>query len=46
MMVVFGGRHADQSALCDTWGLRKHRDGRWDWVKAPYKPHSDAPTPR
>lgn len=46
MMVVFGGRHADQSALADTWGLRKHRDGRWDWVKAPYKPHSDAPTPR
>ena len=32
MMVIFGGRTADQSALCDTWGLRRHRDGRWDWV--------------
>ena len=32
MMVVFGGRTADQSALCDTWGLRRHRDNRWDWV--------------
>jgi len=37
MMVTFGGRTADQSALKDTWGLRRHRDGRWDWVKAPYK---------
>lgn len=37
MMVVFGGRTADQSALNDTWGLRRHRDGKWDWVKAPYK---------
>ena len=32
MMVVFGGRTADQSALKDAWGLRRHRDGRWDWV--------------
>jgi protein phosphatase len=23
--------------LNDTWGLRKHKDGRWSWVKAPYK---------
>jgi len=37
MMVTFGGRTADQSALKDTWGLRRHRDGRWDWVQAPYK---------
>lgn len=35
MMVIFGGRNNDQSALNDTWGLRRHRDGRWDWVKAP-----------
>lgn len=46
MMVIFGGRTADQSALNDTWGLRKHRDGRWDWVKAPYKPNCDDPIPR
>jgi len=37
MMVVFGGRTTDGSALADTWGFRRHRDGRWDWVKAPYK---------
>jgi protein phosphatase len=37
MMVIFGGRTNDQSALNDTWGLRRHRDGRWDWVRAPYK---------
>lgn len=47
MMVIFGGRTADQSALNDTWGLRKHRDGRWDWVRAPYKSVSGSePTSR
>jgi len=46
MMVIFGGRTADQSALKDTWGLRKHRDGRWDWVKAPYKPYTEEPLAR
>ena len=20
----------------DTWGLRQHRDGRWDWVEVPF----------
>ena len=45
MMVCFGGRTTDQSSLCDTWGLRRHRDGRWDWVKAPYK-SGESPTPR
>ncbi|OMJ71427.1 hypothetical protein SteCoe_30361 [Stentor coeruleus] len=45
MMVTFGGRAVDQSALNDSWGLRKHRDGKWDWVKAPYKT-SIAPTHR
>ena len=45
MMVTFGGRAVDQSALNDSWGLRKHRDGRWDWVKAPYKA-SISPTHR
>lgn len=46
MMVIFGGRTADQSALNDTWGLRRHRDGRWDWVRAPYKNASDYPAQR
>lgn len=45
MMVSFGGRTSDQSSLADTWGLRRHRDGRWDWVKAPYKAET-SPTPR
>lgn len=46
MMVVFGGRGPDANALNDTWGLRRHRDGRWDWVKAPYKNNNDAPLSR
>lgn len=46
MMVIFGGRTADQTALNDTWGLRKHRDNSWDWVKAPYKPGTVVPLPR
>lgn len=46
MMVIFGGRTSDQSALNDTWGLRRHRDGRWDWVRAPYKAGSEEPVPR
>ena len=46
MMVIFGGRTTDQSALKDTWGLRRHRDGRWDWVKAPYKPNTEEPLAR
>ncbi len=37
MMVIFGGRTADNRSLKDIWGLRQHRDGRWDWVEAPTK---------
>jgi protein phosphatase len=46
MMVVFGGRTTDQSALNDTWGLRKHRDGKLDWVRAPYKAGGEIPNAR
>lgn len=46
MIVVFGGRASDQNALNDAWGLRKHRDGHWDWVVAPYKSRSDPPLKR
>lgn len=46
MMVIFGGRGTTQSALGDAWGLRRHRDGRWDWVKAPSKKEGTKPTPR
>lgn len=47
MMVVFGGRKQTKkdhngsqkqltvAALNDIWGLRKHRDGSWDWVTPP-----------
>jgi hypothetical protein len=46
MMVIFGGRAVDQNALNDTWGLRQHRDGRWDWVEAPIKPVGEKPSAR
>lgn len=36
MMIVYGGRSESSNALNDTWGLRKHRNGTWDWLKAPY----------
>lgn len=45
MMVVFGGRTPDNRSLRDTWGLRQHRDGRWDWVEAPTK-RGQPPEPR
>lgn len=37
MMVIYGGRKKDGLVLNDMWGLRKHRNGSWDWSKAPYK---------
>ena len=37
MMVIFGGRKKDGNVLNDMWGLRRHRNGNWDWTKAPYK---------
>jgi len=40
MMVTFGGRSTNNEPLGDTWGLRKHRDGSWDWIKAPIKASS------
>ncbi|EPT28004.1 kelch repeat domain containing/Serine/threonine protein phosphatase protein [Toxoplasma gondii ME49] len=45
MMVVFGGRSTSSRSLNDTWGLRQHRDGRWDWIAAPSK-KQQAPEPR
>lgn len=46
MMVIYGGRASDQAPLSDAWGLRKHRDGRWDWVVAPYKQNTEPPLKR
>ena len=36
MIIVYGGRNDKGSPLNDCWGLRKHRNGTWDWVLAPY----------
>ena len=46
MIVVFGGRSSSQVALNDAWGLRRHRTGTWDWVKAPYKNETEQPVAR
>ncbi|CAE7447941.1 BSL2, partial [Symbiodinium pilosum] len=45
MMVFFGGQTAENKSLKDTWGLRQHQDGRWDWVEAPAT-RSAPPEPR
>lgn len=37
MMVIYGGRRKDGQVMNDMWGLRRHRNGTWDWTKAPYK---------
>ena len=36
MIILFGGRNDKSMALNDCWGLRRHRNGSWDWVCAPY----------
>lgn len=36
MITVFGGRDEKGHAMNDLWGLRKHRNGEWEWVMAPY----------
>lgn len=46
MNVIFGGRGADGQPLNDTWGLRKHKDGRLDWMKAPYRNGAVKPAER
>jgi protein phosphatase len=42
MIVVFGGRSAENNPLNDSWGLRRHRKGHWDWVRAPEKSNPTA----
>lgn len=37
MMLTFGGRGKEGNLLNDMWGLRRHKNGIWDWIKAPYK---------
>ena len=35
MMIVFGGRDSNENPLNDIWFLIHHRDGTWNWKKAP-----------
>lgn len=35
MVLIFGGRNPDGIALNDLWGLRKHKNGVWDFIEAP-----------
>ena len=37
MLIIFGGRDLNDKALNDIWGLRRHRNGKWDWIKGPIK---------
>ena len=46
MMVIFGGRSENQTPLQDAWGLRRHRDGHWDWICAPCKAKTNPPLKR
>lgn len=46
MMIIYGGRTNDGHPLNDIWGLRRHRDGNWDWLRAPSKPGTLVPKAR
>lgn len=37
MIIVFGGRNIKNQTLNEVWGLRRHRDGKWDWTRPPEK---------
>lgn len=46
MIIIFGGRDSTGKTLNDVWGLRKHRNGTWDWIKPPEQSESVAPLGR
>lgn len=46
MVLMFGGRNAKNVALNDMWGLRRHKNSLWDWVKAPIKNENYVPMER
>lgn len=46
MIFVFGGRGADGMPCNDTWGLRRHRNGTWDWLQAPHRSSNKTPVGR
>lgn len=35
LLLLSGGRDASSQPLADTYGLARHRDGRWEWAPAP-----------
>jgi protein phosphatase len=37
MIIVFGGRSKEKEALSDTWGLTRHRNNTYEWLRAPQK---------
>jgi protein phosphatase len=34
MMVIFGGRNSQSEIVESAWGLRRHRNEKWDWVRS------------
>lgn len=46
MILLFGGRNGQNAALNDMWGLRRHKNGVWDWILAPSKNNSVIPVER
>lgn len=46
MILVFGGRNSKSQALNDLWGLRRHNNGEWDWLQAPYRANVKKPDER
>lgn len=32
MILIYGGRTNEKTLLNDVWGLRRHRNGKWEWV--------------
>lgn len=37
MVIIFGGRSKDKDALNDIWGLTRHRNNTYEWLRAPQK---------
>jgi hypothetical protein len=35
LLLLCGGRDTSSQPLADTYGLARHRDGRWEWAPAP-----------
>jgi protein phosphatase len=46
MIIIYGGRTFNDECLNDVWGLRMHRDGKWDWIKQQNLTEGKQPTPR